>query len=280
MRTTALFSTLALSLAAVPAVASADNTDGPSRPDQLLGPRDVEARKQLDIGVSAMETGEWDKAIKAFRAAVTAENAASEPVTPVLFYNLGQCFRHTGDTSNALYFYRRFLAEAHPTGKLLATVNVFVDQLESTRTAPPQGPASSAVEHGSPSIAGPVVPPPSPTTVALKPEPHDDTTHWYSDGVGWVLVGTGGVSGGISGVLFLQASDRASSAKSASTQLQANELNSQAHTRRVWGGIIGGASLVVLAAGVVKLALVPSGKSNLALSVAPLGNGLSLSGSF
>jgi tetratricopeptide (TPR) repeat protein len=82
---------------------NADATTVPTSP-----PVDQEAVRLYNDGVRDFDRGDYDRAIDHLKASYLRARV------PALLYNLGQAFRLKGDCSEALSFYRRYLATDPP----------------------------------------------------------------------------------------------------------------------------------------------------------------------
>ena len=71
-----------------------------------------QARAHFERGRTFFEVDEYRKAIAEFKA------AHIEKPDPAFLYNIAECYRRLGEVSEALQFYRRFLATRRPATRL------------------------------------------------------------------------------------------------------------------------------------------------------------------
>jgi tetratricopeptide (TPR) repeat protein len=83
------------------------------------------ARIHYDRGRTFFEVDEYRKAIAEFKA------AHLEKPDPAFLYNIAECYRRLGDVSEALQFYRRFLATAPPDDKTRPVVEQRIVELKT-----------------------------------------------------------------------------------------------------------------------------------------------------
>ncbi|HEY4240747.1 MAG TPA: hypothetical protein VGM88_13085 [Kofleriaceae bacterium] len=287
--TTVLISALAISLSSLE-VATADRDIPATHADPFARPSDAEAGQQLDRGIKLMETGEWEAAVAAFRVGVTREIDAGEPTAPVFFYNLAQCFRHLHNYDEAIHFYKRFVTDGQPTGKVLETVNGFIEDMKhhqadpAATKEPQQGAGAPAHVPQEAQVSAPISPSSPPTLTAITATNSSRRpVHDWSDPLGWSAVGLGAVGGGVAGYLAFRASSLTDDSNHEPDTLKRGALRDQAHTRRVAAVATGIAGGVVLIAGAVHLSLhtrTVIESHPVTLDVTPTGTGLAVFGSF
>jgi hypothetical protein len=146
--------TVALSLAAasVPKSARADDA--------------ATARELFTQGNTFFDLGQFDKAIDAWQHGYQLKN------DPGFLYNIGQAYRQMGDPEKAIFFYKRYLANA-PKAKNRAEVEQKIEALQK-QVPERQAPAVTPPPATEPPAAGapPVVPPPvTPTPVSPTSAP-------------------------------------------------------------------------------------------------------------
>src|SRR5687767_5091630 len=71
-------------------------------------PRRPEARQLLREANRHYKVREFERAIELYKRGAMAEAA------PAFWYNLGQAFRQLGQYKDAIWYYRRYLAEDRP----------------------------------------------------------------------------------------------------------------------------------------------------------------------
>jgi len=193
-----------------------------------------------------------------------AEYQAGAMIEPALAfdYNLGQCYRQLGKYVEAIWHYERFLKHAQPSKERQALVTGFLSQMraELERKAMTQPPTD-------------IPPDPSPAAARSGPAPalpasplSSSGERWYSDGIGWGLVGTGAAGIGIAGVLLLNSSNLRYDANVSTSESRRNELRDTATTRERIGMAIGIGGAVVMVGGLIKLAIHSSEQSRASAS--------------
>ena len=83
------------------------------------------ARAHFDLAKRYFEVDEYVKAIEEFKAA-----HVEEP-DPAFLYNIAECYRHMGETKEALVFYRRFLLLSPANAPTRASVEKRVAALQA-----------------------------------------------------------------------------------------------------------------------------------------------------
>ncbi len=172
----------------------------------LAAPADpaiVEARKHFEDGTKAFNLGEFDRAVKEYKAAYNAKP------DPVFLYNIAQAYRLGNDLPQALFFYRSFLRN-QPNTPNRHEIESRIEQLEAqvaqkSTPAPAPTPAAPTPPETPPAPAPmpapvPAVSPPAPSPVAAvsttpSPPPKKPL---YKKGWFWgVVVGAIVVAGGV-----------------------------------------------------------------------------------
>jgi tetratricopeptide (TPR) repeat protein len=239
--------------------------------DPLAKPTNAEAREHLSEGNKLYRVREFEKAVDAYKAGALKQDV------PVFHYNLGQCYRQLGRYEEAIWHYERFLDRGKPTGELKDAVDAFITQMKSelekkAMTQPPVEPAPEPKPQATQQPAARVAPPP-PTSEA-KP--------WYSDPLGWGLVGAGAIGLGVSGGLLLSANGIDDDANAEASQQTRMDLRERASDRRMLGTIVGVGGAGLLIAGVVKLVIHPGAQERPTTSwkLGVTSNGVQVFGSF
>jgi tetratricopeptide (TPR) repeat protein len=96
-----------------------------------------QARAHFDRGRAFFEVDEYRQAIGEFKA------AHIEKPDPAFLYNIAECYRRLGDLSEALQFYRRFLATAPADDKTRPIVEQRVADLKTVADEPKAAPADA-----------------------------------------------------------------------------------------------------------------------------------------
>jgi tetratricopeptide (TPR) repeat protein len=129
------------------------------------------ARAHFDLGKRYFEVDEYVKAIEEFKAA-----HVEEP-DPAFLYNIAECYRHMGETKEALVFYRRFLLLSPPNAPTRASVEKRVAALQAAMRGAadvPLAPTTGAAGAAAPAPAGAPAPklaaaPPASTPAGATP---------------------------------------------------------------------------------------------------------------
>jgi tetratricopeptide (TPR) repeat protein len=152
----------------------------------------VQARVHFDRARAFFEVDEYRKAIAEFKA------AHIEKPDPAFLYNIAECYRRLGDLSEALQFYRRFLATAPADDKTRPVVEQRVAELKTVADEP----KAAATDPTAPSVDNLVLGAQPPTTdpgaslvqtPAQPPAAHVSpfyTQPWFLITVGAVVVAT------------------------------------------------------------------------------------------
>jgi tetratricopeptide (TPR) repeat protein len=152
----------------------------------------AQARVHFDRARAFFEVDEYRKAIAEFKA------AHIEKPDPAFLYNIAECYRRLGDLSEALQFYRRFLATAPADDKTRPVVEQRVADLKTVADEP----KTAAADPTAPSVDNLVVGAQPPTTdpgaslvqtPVAQPAAHASpfyTRPWFLITVGAVVVAT------------------------------------------------------------------------------------------
>ncbi len=192
----------------------------------------------------------FDDAVAEYQAGAMIDPA------PVFDYNLGQCYRQLGKHTEAIWHYERFLKNGQPSSERQSLVTGFLSQMraEMERKAMSRSSANSAADPNR--AAAPSGP--SPTLPASPAAPvADHGGRWYSDHIGWGLVGAGVAGAGISGVLFLSSSSLRDDANLSPIESRREELRDTARTRERISLAIGAGGVALMVGGLIKLAIHP-----------------------
>jgi tetratricopeptide (TPR) repeat protein len=223
----------------------------PARADDpaLAEPSVPAARQHFVQGNRLYRVRKLDEAIAAYQA-----GAAIEPA-PIFDFNLGQCYRKLGRYADALWHYERFLRNGRPGDELRGLVTDFVRQmreLERTVIAPPPVEAAAATGFGPP--RGRAAPPEPDLShpMTLREEARE---RWFSDGIGWTVLGAGGLGAGAAGLVLASAAGIRDDARLSQGEGRRAELHDRARTRRLGGAALGLGSAALIVAGAIKLAV-------------------------
>jgi hypothetical protein len=135
----------------------------------------AQARIHFERGRTFFEVDEYRKAIEEFKA------AHIEKPDPAFLYNIAECYRHLGETRDALIYYRRFLSAAPANDKSRATVEKRIAELQASAppaagapspeaggtTGTPAGAASTPAENHPGAQLAPASPPDQPATTLV-----------------------------------------------------------------------------------------------------------------
>jgi len=222
-----------------------------------------------------------------FQAAIDAYVAASDASdAPLILYNLAQTYRAAGRYGQAINQYRQFLGAGKPREPLRRLIECHIASMtaeieRAASTAPPRDveptpgvdmlPDSQSVERP-PAMVVPVMP----LQLATGERPA-----WYADGVGWGILGGGVAVAGAGAFLLLDANSLRTDAASEPRDDVRIDLRDRADSRQRWGAIATAAGAVLVAGGVVKLAITtraPRSTARTSLRITPIG--LALRGQF
>jgi len=215
--------------------------------DEIAKPTSPAARGHLTAGVRLYRMGDFEEAIKEYKAGALIEDA------PIFYYNLGQAYRKVGNYDKAIWNYQRFLDRAKPLpANVKEATERFIREMtaekeQAARNTPPTEPSPSPAPSTESSPPPPSPPPPE--TIVLQAEP------WYADKLGWGLAGTGLAVTGVAVWLGIDAKGLDDDANAEAGQAKRGYLRDRADSRRLAGTIVGVAGGALLVAGIVKLAL-------------------------
>ncbi len=232
--------------------------------EELPSPQNQDAVAHLNEGNKAYRLKDFDLAVREYRAGAAVETG---PVY-TFWYNLGQAYRQLGRYEDAIWFYRQFLNAAPitvPMHRDAATGFIEEMQRELDQAATKSVPTEPAPTP----LIGPTTPAPR-----IDQKMPAKLAPWYSDSVGWVLVGGGTVATTAAVLLLLKASSAEDEANAEPVLSRREELRDSASTWRLLGGVSAAVGAGLVISGVVKLAIKPSRTTE--VTVAPTGGGLSL----
>lgn len=222
----------------------------------LTAPKDPAARQHYTQGNRLYRIRKFEEAVAEYQAGALIELA------PVFDYNLGQCYRQLGKYADAIWHYERFIKNGAPAAELQAVVSGFLQQMraELERKAMTQPPTEVAPETGPPRTAGRA----SASTSSTEPSTAiivrgTAGARWYSDRIGWSLVGGGLIGAGATTYLLVSASNSLDDANATPNEDLRIELQDTWRTRNRIGTAVGIGSAALLVAGVVKLAIYSGG---------------------
>jgi len=148
----------------------------------------AQARAHFDRGRAFFEVDEYRKAIAEFKA------AHIEKPDPAFLYNIAECYRRLGDLSEALHFYRRFLATAAPDDKTRPQVEQRVAELKTVADEPKVSPVETpggAGDNPAFNAANPGAEPGATLVQTPAPRTAAETRPFYARS--WFLVTVGAV---------------------------------------------------------------------------------------
>jgi hypothetical protein len=174
-----------------------------ARPAAAQGGPDYDAaRRHYMAAKEAQASGDWESAVKSY---ILAYDITKDPT---LFKQIGATYEGAGKKTEALVYYRRYLAEGKP-GADVEEVRAKVAAMEAEAAPPPPAPPpavnpSEPVPEGEPAKLPPEMPsppelapvPPVPTPPALFEEPGGGwqrTAAWISVGLAAAALTTGAV---------------------------------------------------------------------------------------
>jgi tetratricopeptide (TPR) repeat protein len=258
-----ILSVVALWLLLLTRVAGADTST------QILAPKAEQALQHLIAGNKLYSVRSFDDAAEEYKKGALVELA------PIFDYNLGQCYRQLGRYQDAIWHYERFLKSGAGSEPQRSATQKFITQmraeLEQRAKSEPPTDAAPASQAATPAAV-------------LQPQPINemprDARRWYSDAVGWALVGVGLTGGVIGGVLLVQASDLRDDADAASTATEAMSLRDKADRRSLIGGGVGIGGIALTVLGAVKLAVHSDSQSRTTTAITLSSDGILVFGSF
>jgi tetratricopeptide (TPR) repeat protein len=224
----------------------------PARADEplLVEPEVPTARQHFVQGNRLYRVRKFDEAITAYQAGALIEPA------PIFDFNLGQCYRQLGRYTDALWHYERFLRNG-PPAELRGLVTKLVQQVraELVHKVMVQPPPDVAAAPGAPHTGRSA--PSAPTADGSSSSAAHGGEHlpWYSDAVGWTLLGGGVLGAGSAGVLLATAFDLRDDASSSQDEVRRTALQDAARVRRLGSAALGIGSAVLIATGAIKLAI-------------------------
>jgi len=236
---------LVLTQAPVWAQSSGDSTPRPTNPEAL---------KYLDEGYRLYEAGEFEKAIEAYK-----KGAEIDP-GPRFHFNLGQCYRRLRQYDQAIFHFERVAADVRVSDKVRGYAKQFIKDMKAemakaASSNPPTGPAESLDD------APETQPGPDRSGLSSMPAQLDTSAasapRWYRDSLGWSLTAAGGVALLTGAGLEVHASSLVTQADRETAQEDVLALKHRAHSNKLWGAIALGVGAGILAAGIVRLALIP-----------------------
>src|SRR3954468_20935139 len=126
----------------------------------------AQARAHFERGRTFFEVDEYRKAMAEFKA------PHIDKPDPAFLYNIAECYRRLGEVSEALLFYRRFLATTPPGDKTRPIVEQRIADLKTVADEPKPVPADTprpAADGGGLALNAP--PPTGQPAVALVEKP-------------------------------------------------------------------------------------------------------------
>lgn len=274
MHRNATWTSAALVLVVATATAHADDMIKPTKPEAL---------QHFKAGAAFYKTAQWQSALDEFTKSALVE------IAPGTDYNIAQCHRWLADSATerkakkehltlARYHYRRFLRTTKntPTFEQKANENIASVEAQLADIERQEQQEAAAQVSATP-------PPPAsatqPTVPAVEP-PLVEPRHrrdWFAIG----LIATGGLTIAAGGGLYLSATSLRDDANATPDQTKRNDLFAKADTRGLAGALVGGAGVVLVGAGVIKLLVEDDGSSTrTAWRVLPSQDGFVVLGAF
>jgi tetratricopeptide (TPR) repeat protein len=192
------------------------------------------AKKAYEKGMTAYNLQQFSDALDMFR------RGYQEKPDPVFLYNIGQCQRQLGQYEAAAKSYRAYINASSETPANAEQVRGLIGDMD--RAAQEQRAAKPPTGTTAPTAIAPANVSPAPVAT-VESAPH----RWYQNPVGWSLVGVGVASLAISIGMFAHENDLNNQLGSASSIIQAQQLQSDRDTYKAAGiatVAIGGAVLV------------------------------------
>ena len=137
---------VAAMLCVVPAVAHAESSDEAKITTM--------AKKHYKLGLDAYKNGKYPEAIKELKKAYLLKRL------PALLLNIGATYRKMGDVDNAVYYYKKYLAEA-PDARDRGEVEKTLAELEKEKPGAGAGATGSAANEPTPPASESPAPPAS-----------------------------------------------------------------------------------------------------------------------
>jgi tetratricopeptide (TPR) repeat protein len=228
--------------------------------------RKQRARAFIEEGQGKYDLGKYDEAIRLF------EQAYEIWPYPEVLYNLCQSHRQKRDFERAVFYCKAYLRNDPDTARRAEVEKRIADmeqQITSTTQTAEEPPKDVVVPEG-PSATEP------PATPAPIPSPREPASPWYSDPVGWSLVGGGVVLLGAGAGLQVSALSLRDDGDAAPTPEEQDRLYDRAESRQTWAWVALGAGAVATTVGIVKLWTHDDGGAAPAVSAAPLEGGAAL----
>jgi hypothetical protein len=122
------------------------------------------ARAHFELARRYFQVDEYRKAIEEFKAA-----HVEEP-DPAFLYNIAECYRHLGESKDALVFYKRFLTLSPANAPSRSNAEKRIAELQSGRGVA-VAPAPTPAPTPTPELAKPPAPAPAPAPVLTAPPP-------------------------------------------------------------------------------------------------------------
>ena len=146
----------------------------------------AQARIHFDKGRAYFQVDEYRKAIEEFKAAHV------EKPDPAFLYNIAECYRHLGETPDALTYYRRFLTVAPTNDRARPAVEKRIAELQKAARQPKPAPADTRTAAPESPAVVPLTPPPAPmeppaavlVNEPVAPLPPAETPVWKR---GWFI---------------------------------------------------------------------------------------------
>jgi hypothetical protein len=90
------------------------------------------AKEHYKLGLEAFKAGKYPEAIKELKKAYLLKRL------PPLLVNIAKTYEKLGDNENAIYYYKKYLAEAPPEAKDRADVKQAIEDLQKPKAPPPE----------------------------------------------------------------------------------------------------------------------------------------------
>ena len=238
------------------------HADEPASADSADLERKRRAYALMQEGKARFDIGKFDEAIDLFLKAYEVYPY------PEALYSAAQGYRMKKDYEKAVFYYRSYLRNAPADAPNRDQVEARITEMErldaeqkASAKQPPQGALKPPAPEG-----GPVAPPPAAGAPAATSA---DAPRWYADPWAWTLVGAGVVAVGTGSGLLVDAADRQYDDLPAGDMARVQEER-DAERKEAIGWTVIGVGGAALAAGVVKLVLVPDApKSTVDVVIAP-----------
>jgi tetratricopeptide (TPR) repeat protein len=206
--------TVAALLLTVSSAALADQSDAVNK---------AQAKMHYEAGDRAFRLGEFEKAVREFRASYELSGV------PMLLYNVAQTYRQLGDTKQALFFYQQFKA-TEPTGdarriteERIAELKIVLEQQQRAQQAPPTGTAPNE-SKAVPMVTQSPSSPEGSSQLALS-RAHEGNTQaaisrrpMWKNPAGWAVTGGGIALGAVAAGMLGIAASEGHQAEQATTQ--------------------------------------------------------------